>query len=94
MSKGGLKNNVLLSELSSFCQKHPRTEKILIAPGYQTGHQILESLTRCGTSKEQRGKEQRVKPSFINYQNPFMFSVYIARVFSISSKELLLPQVF
>jgi len=50
MSKGGLKNNVLLSELSSFCQKHPRTEKILITPDYQAGHQILESLTRGGTS--------------------------------------------
>ena len=42
--------NILLSELGSFCQKYPRIEKVLIVPDYQTGHQILESLTRAGTS--------------------------------------------
>jgi len=49
MSEKFLKKNKLLSELSDACQKYPRAEKILISPDYQTGNQILESLTRCGT---------------------------------------------
>jgi ATP-dependent helicase/nuclease subunit B len=42
--------NILLKSLADACQTHKITEKLLICPTLSTGHQLLESLARTGTS--------------------------------------------
>lgn len=50
MKKDHHNKSLAIRSLERFCLRHPRDEKVLIAPSFQAGRQMLEDLARAGTS--------------------------------------------